>query len=178
MKERIRQISNSTSTVSCSQQSSCIAAIWRAVGVASDLRAFLAARALPLRESPRFRLSGIHLTKKWYRYHINQMANELFKQTSPERRYQHQLGMARVDRMLVPAITNKSFVISADLEAGDLPAEGAILICGNRFGGFAFYCADGSCLLRIYLYEIDVLSASGAVRDGQARGLGHIREDG
>jgi arylsulfatase len=57
--------------------------------------------------------------------------------------YRYYPGMMRIDRMNTPNVSNCSHRIEADLEIGDLPANGVILSAGNRFGGYVLYCDQG-----------------------------------
>jgi arylsulfatase len=75
-------------------------------------------------------------------------AFDWFKNNTPTR-YEYLPGMARVDRLMIPAITDRSYCISADLDIASNDIEGVILSCGNRFGGFVLYCKDG---LIVYEY--------------------------
>ncbi|MDF0522024.1 arylsulfatase [Bradyrhizobium yuanmingense] len=77
-------------------------------------------------------------------------AFEWFKANAP-RKCEFLPGMARVDRLLVPAITDRSYTIRADIEVPLGGVEGAILSCGNRLGGFALYCQHGLAVFE-YVY--------------------------
>lgn len=67
------------------------------------------------------------------------------------RRYEYQAGMARVDRLMVPAINGRSYHIEAELRLASAQAHGIVLACGNRFGGYVLYCADGMAVFE-YVY--------------------------
>lgn len=54
-------------------------------------------------------------------------------------RYELQAGMARFDRLLVPAINERHFRIEALLERHQPEDGGIVLSCGNRFGGYLLY---------------------------------------
>jgi arylsulfatase len=51
--------------------------------------------------------------------------------------------MARVDRFSAPDITDRSYSITAEIEALDGGASGVLLESGARFGGYALYVKDG-----------------------------------
>ncbi len=74
-----------------------------------------------------------------------------FKANAPNR-YEYLPGMARVDRLLIPAINERSYTIRADVEFADENAEGVLLSCGNRFGGFSLYCKAGFAAFE-YVYS-------------------------
>ena len=63
-------------------------------------------------------------------------------------------GSARIDRLAVPDITGRSFVIRAYLEKQG-PLQGVLLAWGSRFGGFTFYVQDAQVVLR-YVFSQDV----------------------
>lgn len=67
------------------------------------------------------------------------------------RRYEYQAGMARVDRLMVPAINGRSYHIEAELRLATAHAHGIVLACGNRFGGYVLYCAHGMAVFE-YVY--------------------------
>lgn len=78
-------------------------------------------------------------------------ALDWFRASAPSR-YEYLPGMARADRLMVPAINGRDYVIEADIDFGPGHCEGAILAFGNRFGGVALYCHEGQ--LRFdYLYS-------------------------
>jgi hypothetical protein len=60
--------------------------------------------------------------------------------------------MARADRLMVPAINGRSYVLEADIDFGSGDAQGAILAFGNRFGGMALYCHAGDVVFD-YVYS-------------------------
>jgi arylsulfatase len=60
----------------------------------------------------------------------------------PRRRWAFEAGMTRVSGYAAPAIGNRSYRITADLErAGD--DDGVILSCGGRAGGYVLFVQDG-----------------------------------
>lgn len=78
-------------------------------------------------------------------------------------------GSSRIDRLAVPDITARSFVVRAYLEKrGDL--RGVMLAWGSRFGGFTFYVKDGHVVLK-YVYSQDV-SHEVRTRDTMPEGAG------
>jgi arylsulfatase A-like enzyme len=78
-------------------------------------------------------------------------ALDWFRASAPSR-YEYLPGMARADRLMVPAINGRSYVIEADIDFGAGSVEGAILAFGNRFGGVALY-AHQSDICFDYLYS-------------------------
>jgi arylsulfatase len=74
-----------------------------------------------------------------------------FKANAPSR-YEYLPGMARIDRLMVPAINERSYTISARIEADDEAFEGVLLSCGNRFGGFTLFCKGGFAVFE-YVYS-------------------------
>ena len=81
----------------------------------------------------------------------SERALDWFRMSAPSR-YEYLPGMARADRLMVPAINGRDYLIEADIDFGEGQAEGAILAFGNRFGGITLYCSDGK--LRFdYLYS-------------------------
>jgi len=58
-------------------------------------------------------------------------------------RYVYYPGMARIDRLSAPDVSDRSYTIHAEI---DVPAEGAagvLLACGTRFAGYVLYVQDG-----------------------------------
>ena len=63
-------------------------------------------------------------------------------------------GSSRIDRLAVPDITARSFIVRAYVEKrGTL--QGVMLAWGSRFGGFSFYVKDGQVTLK-YVFSQDV----------------------
>jgi arylsulfatase A-like enzyme len=52
-------------------------------------------------------------------------------------------GMGRLSENSVLSMKNKSFALTAEIEAPDAGAEGPIVAQGGRFGGWALYAKDG-----------------------------------
>ena len=52
-------------------------------------------------------------------------------------------GMGRLSENSVVSIKNKSFAITADLDASDKAANGVFIAQGGRFGGWSLYARDG-----------------------------------
>lgn len=93
-------------------------------------------------------------------------ANKWFKSSAPTR-YEYLPGMARVDRLLIPAITDRSYSISAELDIPARDTEGIILSCGNRFGGFVLYVKDGLLVYEYVLTETASYVLRGALAPGK-----------
>lgn len=81
----------------------------------------------------------------------SERALDWFRASAPSR-YEYLPGMARADRLMVPAINGRSYVIEADVDFGAGDTQGAILAFGNRFGGVAFYSHAGEVCFD-YLYS-------------------------
>jgi len=69
-------------------------------------------------------------------------------------RYDFRPGMARVDRLMAPDITGRSFRIEADLVHGDTPPEGVLFAWGSQFGGLVLYAQAGEFVLE-YVFSQD-----------------------
>jgi len=52
-------------------------------------------------------------------------------------------GMGRLSENSVVSIKNRSFSLTAEVEAPESGANGVLIAQGGRFGGWAVYCADG-----------------------------------
>ena len=57
-------------------------------------------------------------------------------------RYRYYPGMARVERMSTPNVSNCSHVIEAEVWLDGADTEGVVLSAGNRFGGYALFCKE------------------------------------
>ncbi len=57
--------------------------------------------------------------------------------------YTFHQGMARIDRLSAPDITDRSFTITAHLELDGQPCRGVILAYGGRYAGYVLYVKDG-----------------------------------
>jgi arylsulfatase len=68
------------------------------------------------------------------------------------RTYTYYPGMARIDRLNAPDITDRSHRIAADVEIPAGGAEGVLLTSGNRFAGYVLYVKDGR-LVYEYAYS-------------------------
>ena len=58
-------------------------------------------------------------------------------------RYTYYPGMARIDRLSAPNITDRSYRITADVEIPAGGAEGVVLAVGSRFAGYVLYIRGG-----------------------------------
>ena len=61
---------------------------------------------------------------------------------NPKTRYEYSAGMARIDRLSAPDITDRSYRIIACFDNGPTSCEGVILAWGSRFAGFSLYVRD------------------------------------
>lgn len=66
-------------------------------------------------------------------------------------RYEFQPDMARIDRFLVPEISDRDYVIQAELANVSASSEGVVFSWGSRFAGFVLYCQAGE-LVYEYIY--------------------------
>jgi arylsulfatase A-like enzyme len=69
-------------------------------------------------------------------------------------RYVYYPGMARIDRLSAPDVSDRSYRILAEVEIPAAGAEGVLLAAGSRFGGYVLYVQDGR-LLYEYVYSRD-----------------------
>jgi len=77
--------------------------------------------------------------------------------------YTYYPGMARIDRLSAPDITDRSYSITADVEIPAARAEGVLLAAGARFGGYVLYVKDGR-LVYEYAYSENVRYTIGSDR--------------
>lgn len=75
-----------------------------------------------------------------------------FLMTTKRSRYEFQPDMARIDRFMVPEISDRDYTIRAELSALVPQTEGVIFSWGSRFAGFVLYCQAGE-LVYEYLYS-------------------------
>ena len=57
--------------------------------------------------------------------------------------YVYRAGMARIDRLSAPNVSNRSYRIRADLDVPEGGCEGVLLAAGGRFGGYALFVQNG-----------------------------------
>ncbi len=62
-------------------------------------------------------------------------------------------GMSRVDRLMGPDVTGRSFSIKAEIVKTG-PLHGVMLAWGSRFGGLSFYIQDGQVVMQ-YVFSQD-----------------------
>jgi len=111
---------------------------------------------------------------------------------NPVSRYELHGDMARIDRLTSPDITDRSYIVRAEFEAGATRPEGVILAWGSHFGGFVLFLQGGR-LHYEYVYSesvthslvADLRPASGRSvielrfrREGSHRGTVSLRADG
>ncbi|HMJ31356.1 MAG TPA: arylsulfatase [Xanthobacteraceae bacterium] len=70
------------------------------------------------------------------------------------KRYDYLPHMARIDRLMAPDITGRSFGIEAVLVKGNAPLEGVMLAWGSGFGGLVLYAQAGELVLE-YVFSQD-----------------------
>ncbi len=112
---------------------------------------------------------------------------------NPVSHYELHGGMARIDRLTSPDITDRSYLVRAEFEVDNaVRPEGVILAWGSHFGGFVLFLKDGR-LHYEYVYSESVthtliadvcFSAGKSVvelgfrREGSNRGTVSLRADG
>src|SRR5690606_22118208 len=69
-------------------------------------------------------------------------------------RYEYRPGMARIDRLMAPDVTGKSFRIEAELATDGSPLEGVLFAWGSHLGGLVLYAQAGQLLLE-YVFSQD-----------------------
>lgn len=69
--------------------------------------------------------------------------------------YVYYPGMARIDRLSAPDITDRSYSIAAEVEVPAAGAEGVLLASGTRFAGYVLYVKDHR-LVYEYVYSENV----------------------
>jgi arylsulfatase len=69
-------------------------------------------------------------------------------------RYEYRPHMARIDRLMAPDITGKSFRIEAELIKNDAVLNGVLLAWGSCFGGVVLYAQDDTLVLE-YVFSQD-----------------------
>lgn len=74
-----------------------------------------------------------------------------FLATTTRTRYEFQPGMARIDRFMVPEISDRSYCITTKLQGLQSSTEGVVFSWGSRFAGFVLY-AKGGQLVYEYVY--------------------------
>ncbi|HEV8142330.1 MAG TPA: arylsulfatase [Methylomirabilota bacterium] len=107
-------------------------------------------------------------------------------------RYVYYPGMARIDRLNAPDVTDRSWSLAADVEIPAGGAEGVVLASGTRLGGYVLYLHGGRCVWE-YVYSQSarhVIASEAALptgrvelryeftRTGSRRGRGSLYVDG
>jgi arylsulfatase len=68
--------------------------------------------------------------------------------------YVYRPRMARIDRLMAPDVTGKSFRIDAALKKGQSPLDGVLFAWGSRLGGLVLYARGGKLVLE-YVFSQD-----------------------
>ena len=92
-------------------------------------------------------------------------AFDWFKSNAPTR-YEYLPGMARADRLMIPATNERNFRICAQLESVTQDTRGVVLACGNRFGGYILYCAAGMVVFDYVYTETKSYSLRASIAPG------------
>jgi arylsulfatase len=101
-------------------------------------------------------------------------------------------GMARIDRLSAPDITDRSYTITAEVVIPAAGAEGVLLASGTGFGGYVLYVKDGRLVYEyVYTDHLRYVIRSDApvpigpsslrvefMKTGQNRGTGALLVDG
>src|SRR5690606_12357397 len=74
-----------------------------------------------------------------------------FIQHNARSHYEFQLDMARIDRLLMPEISNRNYTITVHFKKLPENVAGTLLSWGSRFAGFTLYVKDGQ-LVYEYIY--------------------------
>jgi arylsulfatase len=91
------------------------------------------------------------------------------------RTYTYYPGMARIDRLSAPDITDRSHRITADVEIPAGGAEGVLLTSGSRFAGYVLYLKDGHLIYEYAFSERDRYTIRSAIPVPEGRrALGFI----
>jgi arylsulfatase len=107
-------------------------------------------------------------------------------------RYVFYAGMARIERLNAPEITDRSWKLVADVEIPADGAEGVVLASGTRLAGYVLYLQSGHCVWEyVYSPKVRHLIRSGTklrpgrvelcyvfTRTGPRRGRGALFVDG
>lgn len=122
---------------------------------------FSEARNLAQSEPERLRL----LTQRWLeeaqKYSVLPLDDREWERAAERIRegsrqqYEYLPQMARVDRLMAPDITGRSFRIEAELTRSQKSADGVMFAWGSRLGGVVLYAQAGSLVLE-YVYSQDV----------------------
>jgi len=85
--------------------------------------------------------------------------------------YVYRPNMARIDRLMAPDITGKSFRIEAVLNKAGVPMQGVMLAWGSRLGGLVLYARAGKLVVE-YVFSQDervVVEADDTLPAGECR---------
>ena len=131
---------------------------WELYHLAED---FAEARDLAQEQPERLR----DLVERWWlearTHHVLPLDDREFAQraalsiaAAARKIYTYFPGISRIERLSSPAITNRSYSITAEVEIPASGAEGVLLSAGGHFGGYVLYVQD-SRLVYEYLYADD-----------------------
>lgn len=87
-------------------------------------------------------------------------------------RYDYFPDMARIDRLMAPDVTGRSFAIEATFEKTAPTMTGVILAWGSGFGGLVLYAQDGEFVVE-YVFSQDERERI-AIKDTSGAGKGRI----
>jgi arylsulfatase A-like enzyme len=93
---------------------------------------------------------------------------------NPKTRYEYLGQMARVDRLLAPDITDRSYIVTAEFVPSHQETTGIILAWGSRFAGFTIYLKDSRVWYE-YVYSESVRHVTSAEFCCPASGSAKIR---
>jgi arylsulfatase len=95
-------------------------------------------------------------------------------------RYDYLPDMARIDRLMAPDITRRSFSIEADIDKAAQQLEGVMLAWGSGFGGLVLYALHGELVLE-YVFSQDSrirLAVPDTLAQGAVKVLARFERDG
>ncbi len=91
-----------------------------------------------------------------------------FLMSAKRSRYEFQPDMARIDRFLVPEISDRDYVIRVELADLSPASEGVVFSWGSRFAGFVLYCQAGELVYEYFYTESQAYRMAVPLPDGKA----------
>lgn len=85
-------------------------------------------------------------------------------------RFEFLPGIARIPTDVAPDLRNRSFLILADVEIGDMGVEGVLMSHGDSCGGYALYCHEDRLV-----FEVNYVGEHSIVRSATALSMGNHR---
>jgi Sulfatase len=131
--------------------------VWELYHLDAD---FSEARNLAAEEPGRLRQLGAMWLEEARKYSVLPLDDREWERAAERiregarKRYDYLPHMARIDRLMAPDITGRSFGIEAVLVKGNAPLEGVMLAWGSGFGGLVLYAQAGELVLE-YVFSQD-----------------------